>query len=181
MGLLDKVARSFTGAVVSAGASAVKTTTIKKTQMELQDLINRYDECYLIIGKRIADFLRNGDVIDDAKVTEAFGRIVQFDKKRAELEEILRELSGEQDLLTEAQRLVDVEREVEEEVERCRQLLDMGVDSQAEYDRKVAILQNRIDGFKRLEAVEKAFAAGLISEMEYRQKKAALLSREIAS
>lgn len=181
MGFLDKVTKSVTGVVVSAGTSAVKTTAIKKTQMELQDLVNRYDECYLIIGKRIAEFLRNGETIDDPKVNEAFARIVKFDKKRTELEAIIQELAGEQDTRSEALILADVEREVEDDIENCKQLLLMGVDSQEEYDNKVAVLQNRVAYFKQLNALDKALASGLISEMEYRQKRAAILSKQVAS
>ena len=181
MGLLNKVTRYATGAVVSASTTAVKSTVIKKTQIELQDITNKYDECYLIIGKRIAEFLRNGETVDDPKVNEAFKRILVFDKKKAELEETIRNLVGEQDVMSEAQRLADIEREVEEEVAKCKQLLDMGVDCQDEYDRKIAVLQNRVDNFKRIEALDKALSTGLITEMEYRQKKAAILSEAVTS
>ncbi len=181
MSLFKKVSGAFTGAVVSASNNVVKGATIKKAQIELQDINNRYDECYIIIGKRIADFLRNGETIDDAKVNEAFTRILKFDKKKSELEETIKCLSEEQDALSDAETLIDIEKEVEQKIENYKSLLNNGIYSQEEYDLKVAVLQNRVNNYKLLDSLDKALAGGLISEAEYSQKKADILSRQITS
>ena len=181
MGLFSKVAQSVSNAAVSAGSSATRTAGIKKIEMELSDLNNRYDECYLIIGKRIAESLRNGEEIDDAKVNEAFGRITKFDTKKSEMEAEIRELKGESDLATEAKRLVEIEEEVEKEITKCKELLEMGVDNQEEYDRKVATLRNKVDNFKQLDALDKALTKKLISEDDYKAKKAVILGKDVLS
>jgi hypothetical protein len=181
MGLFDKVTKSVSDMAASAGTSAVQTASIKKAEMELADLNNKYDECHIIIGKRIAEFMRNGEEISDVRVKEAFDRIVKFDEKKSELEAKLRELKGEKEFTTEAIRLVEAEEAAEKEIAKCKELLEMGVDTQEEYDRKVGALRNKVDYFKQLAALEKAMAKKLISEDEYKAKKAAILGRDVIS
>jgi len=181
MGIFDKVTKSVSEAVVSAGTSATRTASLKKAEMELSDLNNRYDECYIIIGKRIAEFMRNGEDIDDARVKDAFGRIAKFDNKKSEIEATIRDLKGEKDLATEAQRLSEVEEEVAKEISKCKELLEMGVDSQEEYDRKVATFSNKVTNFKQLGALDTAFAKKLISEDDYKSKKAAILGKDVVT
>ena len=81
----------------------------------------------------------------------------------------------------EASRLVALEEKVEKEIAKCKELLDMGVDTQDEYDRKVAALRNKVTNFKQIEALEKAVSKKLISEDEYKRKKAAVLGQEVAN
>lgn len=181
MSLLSKVTKSVSGAAVSVGSNATRTAGLKKIEMELSDLNTKYDECYLIIGKRIAEALRNGEEIDDAKVNEAFGRITKFDAKKSEMEAKIRELKGDADLVTEAKRLAEIEEAVDKEIAKCKELLEMGVDNQEEYDRKVATLRNKVANFKQLDALNKALAKKLISEDDYKAKKAAILSKDVVS
>lgn len=178
MGMLDAIKKGVTEAAISAGTGAVQTGAIKKTEMEIADLNNKYDECYIIIGKRITESLRSGEEHSDAKVNEAYERIKKFDVKKSELEAKLREIKGEKEGKLEAAKLVKIEEEVEKEIAKCKELLDIGVDSQEEYEQKVAVLQNRVTNFKKLEALDQALAKNLISEEDYSKKKAALLGNE---
>ena len=179
MGVFDAIKKGVTGAAVSAGTGAAQTGAIKKAEMELADLINRYDECYIIIGKRIAESLRSGDESSDTKVTEAFQRIQDFDLKRSELEVKIQEIKGQRQGLVEAAKLVKVEEEVEKDIAKCKELLEIGVDSQEEYDRKVATLRNKVTNFKQMDALDQALAKKLISQDDYKSKKAALLGQDI--
>jgi len=179
MGVFDAIKRGVTDAAVSAGTGAAQSGAIKKAEMELADLLNKYDECYMIIGKRIAESLRSGDESSDAKVTEAFQRIQNFDLKRSELEVKIREIKGEKQEMVEAAKLVKVEEEVEKEIAKCKELLEIGVDSQDEYDRKVATLRNKVSNFKQLDALDQALSKKLISEDDYKTKKARLLGQDI--
>ena len=179
MGVFDAIKKGVTDAAVSAGTGAAQSGAIKKAEMELADLLNKYDECYMIIGKRIAESLRSGDESSDAKVTEAFQRIQNFDLKRSELEVKIREIKGEKQEMVEAAKLVKVEEEVEKEIAKCKELLEIGVDSQDEYDRKVATLRNKVSNFKQLDALDQALSKKLISEDDYKTKKARLLGQDI--
>jgi len=181
MGLLNNVTKGVSKAALSAGATAARGTAQKKAELELANLSNRYDEFYLVIGKRIAEFFRNGEEIKDPKVKQAFERIVKFDMQKAELEARIRELKGESVELTEAGRLVAAEEVVEKEIAKCKELLDMGVDTQEEYDRKVATFRNKMTNFKQLEALEKAFSKKLLSEDEYKIKKSALIGQDVVN
>ncbi|MCK5680817.1 hypothetical protein KAI46_08415 [bacterium] len=181
MGIFDKVAKSVSGVAVSAGTSVTRSAALKKTEMELSDLNNKYDECYLIIGKRIAEFMRNGEDIDDARVVEAFNRISKFDTRKSELEDEIREINGEKGLATEAKKLAEVEAEVEKEISKCKELLEMGVDSQDDYDRKVAVFRNKVEHFKQLGALDTALSKKLISKDEYQTKKAAILGKDVVT
>jgi hypothetical protein len=179
MGMFDAIKKGVTEAAVSAGTGAVQSGAIKKAEMELSDLNNKYDECYIIIGKRIAESLRSGEESSDAKVTEAFQRIQKFDLKKSELETKIREIKGEKGELVEAAKLVKIEAEVEKEIAKCKELVDIGVDSQEEYDQKVATLRNKVTNFKKLDALDNALAKKLISEEDYKKKKASLLGQDI--
>ena len=179
MGMFDTIKKGVTEVAVSAGTGAMQSGAIKKTEIELADLNNKYDECYIIIGKRIAESLRTGEESSDEKVTEAFQRIQKFDLKRAELEAKIREIKGEKKELAEAAKLVKVEEEVEKEIAKCNELLEIGVDSQEEYDQKVATLRNKITNFKKLDALDQALAKSLISQDDYKKKKASLLGQDI--
>lgn len=179
MGMLDALKKGVTEAAVSAGTGAVQTGAIKKAEMELADLNNKYDECYIIIGKRISESLRTGEESSDAKVNEAFQRIQKFDLKKSELEAKLREIKGEKEGLIEAAKLVKIEEEVEKEIAKCKELLEIGVDSQEEYDQKVAGLRNKVTNFKKLDALDQALAKGLISEDDFKKKKASLLGQDV--
>ncbi len=179
MGLLDKVKKGVTEAAVSAGTNAARTTGLKKTEMELANLNNKYDECYIIIGKRIAESLRNGEENSDPKVNEAFKRIANFDDQKSELEAKIRELKGEKEELGEAEKLVAIEEEVEGEIAKCKELLEMGVDSQEDYDKKVAVLRNKVTNFSKLEKLDQALSKKLITEDDYKKKKAALLGEDV--
>ena len=179
MGLLNKFSKAVSEAAVSAGTSATTSVAIKKFEMELSDLNNKYDECYLIIGKRIAEFIRNGNEIDDERVKGAFERILKFDQKKSELESQIKELKGDKSLAVDAKKLVEVEEEAEKEIAKFKELLDMGVDTQEEYDRKVATCRNKVENYKKLDALDKALAKKLISEEDYMAKKAAILGQNI--
>jgi hypothetical protein len=179
MSFFDKVKKSVSDAATSAGTGVVQSTAIKKAEMELSDLINRYDECHIIIGKRIAEAIRNGDEVSDDKVMEAFGRIQKFDLKKAELEAKIRELKSDATSMDEAKRLAAIESEVEREIAKAKELFEIGVDTQEEYDRKVAGLRNRVTHFKQLDALDKAFAKKLITEEEFKKKRSNLLGRDI--
>ncbi|HIA64438.1 MAG TPA: hypothetical protein EYN93_16370 [Planctomycetaceae bacterium] len=179
MGVFDKIKKGVTTAAVSAGTGAAQGAVIKKVEMELADLLNKYDECYLIIGKRIAESLRSGEENSDAKVVEAFQRIQNFDLKKSELEVKIREIKGERLELVEAAKLVKVEEDVEKDIAKCKELLEIGVDSQEEYDRKVATLRNKVTNFKQIDALDQALAKKLLSEDDYKKKKASLLGQDI--
>jgi len=176
MGLLNKFSKAVSEVAVSAGTSATTSVSIKKFEMELSDLNNKYDECYLIIGKRIAEFIRNGNEIDDARVKGAFERILRFDQKKAELESQIKVLKGDKILAVDAKKLVEVEEEAENEIAKFKELLDMGVDTQEEYDRKVAICRNKVENYKKLDALDKALGKKLISEEDYMAKRSAILA-----
>ena len=86
MGLFEKIGHAVSRAAVSAGSDVVHSAALRKAEMELSELVNRYDDCYIIIGKRIAEYLRNGETIEDPKVQQAFERIKKLDLERAEKE-----------------------------------------------------------------------------------------------
>jgi hypothetical protein len=175
MGLLDKLWHAVSSATVSTGAGVIRVAALKKAQLELGEIENRYNDGYLIIGKRIAEVLRNGEDISDPKVQEAFQRIKKLDGEKAEKEAVIRELKGDAADSTEPEDLVALEKEVDNEIAKCKEVLAMGVDSQEECDRKVAVLRNMLDHFKQLRNLNQARAKKLISEDEYKKKKAALL------
>lgn len=179
MGIFNKVKKGVVGAAVSAGSNVTNTAGIKKAEMELSNLMNKYDECYLIIGKRIAEFMRNGEDIDDAKVNEAFMRITKFDAQKSELETQIKEIKQGKEQLVEAQKLVAIEEEVDKEIAKCKELLDMGVDSQEDYDRKVASLRNKVKFAGQLNKLDQALSKKLITEDVYKQKRAAILGEEV--
>jgi hypothetical protein len=179
MGVFDTIKKGVTDAAVSAGTGAAQSGAIKKAEFELADVINKYDECYIIIGKRISESLRSGEESSDANVTEAFQRIQTFDLKRAELEARIREIKGEKDGLAEAAKLVKVEEEVEKDIAKCKELLELGVDSQEEYDQKVATLRNKVANFKKMDALDQALAKNLITHDDYKKKMASLLGQDI--
>ena len=179
MGVFDKVSKAVSKAAISTGSGVARTAALKKAEVELADLENRYTECYIVIGKRVSEVLRSGEEIADAKVNDAFKRIQKFDREKAEKEAIIRELKGATTELTEAEALVAVEEEVESDIKKCRELLEIGVDSQEDYNRKVAVLRNKVIHFKKLRAFDAALSKNLITEEEYKQKRAALLGQSI--
>lgn len=179
MGLFDKVVKGVANAASSASVNAVNSVTLRKYETEVSDLNAKYDECYLIIGKRIAESLRSGEEVNDPRVKEAFKRIEAFDIKKGEIEAKIRELKGEQSSLTEAQRLVELESEAEKEIQKLKELLELGVDTQEEFDRKAAGIRNKVIHFKKLEALSTALSKKLISEEDYKAKRAAILGQDI--
>ena len=179
MGLFDKVVKGVSNVAASASVNAVNSVNAKKIEVEISDLNNKYNECYIIIGKRIADSLRTGDSHGDPKVNEAFTRIKGFDQKKSELEAKLRELKGESAALSDASKLVAVEAEAEKEIEKCKHLLDLGVDSQEDFDRKVATIRNKVTHYKKLDALDQALARQLITEDIYKAKKAEILGEPV--
>lgn len=179
MGLFDKVVQGVSNVAASASVNAVNSVNVKKIEVEISDLNNKYNECYIIIGKRIADSLRSGDSHGDSKVNEAFVRIKGFDQKKSELEAKLRELKGESAALSDASKLVAVEAEAEKEIEKCKHLLELGVDSQEDFDRKVATIRNKVTHYKKLDALDQALARQLITEDIYKAKKAEILGEPV--
>lgn len=179
MGVFDKIGKAVSKAAVSTGSGVARAAALKKAEVELADLENRYTECYVIIGKRISEALRSGEQIADHRVNEAFARILRFDEEKAEKEALIRELKGASSQLSEAEALVAVEEEVEREIKKCRELLELGVDAQEDYDRKVAVLRNRIIHFKKLRSLDEALAKSLISAEEFKQKRVALLGQPV--
>jgi hypothetical protein len=179
MGLLDKIGHAVSKAAISAGTDVVRSATLKKDELELSEIINRYDECYIIIGKRIAAYLRNGETIEDAEVQQAFERIKKLDLEKAEKEQVIRDLKSAASDASEAEELLALEATVEKDVQKCKERLEMGVDSQQEFDRHVAALRNKIKNFKQHRALDQARKKGLISEDEHQRKTAALLVQPI--
>ena len=51
MGLFDKIGQ----AVSKAGADVVRVASLTKAELELAEIERRYNDCYVIIGKRIAE------------------------------------------------------------------------------------------------------------------------------
>ena len=58
-------------------------------------------------------------------------------------------------------------------------MLELGVDTQDEFDRKVAALRNKVIHFKKIDALDQALSKGLINEDVYKSKKAAILGLDI--
>jgi hypothetical protein len=181
MGLFDKVLKNVSEVAVSAGVSAGNAVAMKKLEAELADVNSKYDECYIIIGKRVSESLRNGEDVSDPQVKQAFVRISSFDSKKAEIESKIRELKGDEAQREEAAKLLAVEAEAEKEIEKCKQLLELGVDAQDEFDRKVALIRNRVTHHKRLDALKEALAKGLITESDFKAKTAAILGQPVSS
>lgn len=179
MGVFDKIGKAVSKAAVSTGSGVARAAALKKAEVELADLENRYTECYVLIGKRISEVLRSGEEIADVKVNDAFKRILKFDQEKAEKEAIIRELKGAASELSEAEALVAVEEEVEREIKKCRDLMQIGVDTQEDYDRKVAVLRNKVIHFKKLRSLDEALAKSLITEDEFKQKRAAVLGQPV--
>lgn len=179
MGLFEKIGHAVSRAAVSAGSDVVHSAALRKAELEVSELVNRYDDCYIIIGKRIAEYLRNGETIEDPKVQQAFERIKKLDLERAEKESVIRDLKGASMEASEAEELVALEAEVEHDVRKCKELVDMGVDSQEEFDRRVATLRNKVKNFKQLRALDHAHRKGLIADDEYKRKTAALLGQPV--
>jgi uncharacterized membrane protein len=55
------------------------------------------------------------------------------------------------------------------------------VDTQDEFDRKVALIRNRVTHHKRLDALKEALAKGLITESDFKAKTAAILGQPVSS
>ena len=181
MSMFNKIKSGVASAAANATTSAVKNTGIATKEAELKSLLSRYDDCYIIIGKRISESLRNGNDTADARVNDAFKKIMSYDSKRSELEDQLKELKGEKNEKNEAEELLEVESEVEAEIAKCKELLDIGVDEQSDYDRKVAALQNRVTHFQKIRALDAALSKKLITDDIYNQKKSALLGESVSS
>ena len=177
--MFRKIGNAISGSAVAAGSNLAIAAQIKKCELDLAQVDNRYSDSYIIIGKRVSEFLRAGEEMDDPKIKEAFERISKLDVERSELELRLKELKGTIADSDEAEDRVAMEADIEKDIAKYKTLLDMGVDSQEEYDRKVATLRNKATNFKQLRALDLALTKGLLSPEDYKSKKAALLGQSV--
>jgi hypothetical protein len=179
MGMFNKIGKAISDSAVSAGSNAARLAQLKKCEMDLAEIETKYSDSYILIGKRVSEFMRAGEQMDDPKIKVAFERVVKLDSEKSELEAQLKNLKGELAESSEAEDMVAMEESVEKEIAKCKELLDMGVDNQQEYDRKVATLRNKAKNFKQLRALDLALAKNLISADDFKAKKAALLGQDI--
>ena len=99
---------------------------------------------------------------------------------KSELEDKLRELKGRNAIAMRLTPCFRLRKKLKLKLQ-SKELLDIGVDDQDDYDRKVATLQNRVTHFKKLRALDAALSKGLITDDVYNQKKAALLGEDVTS
>jgi predicted RNase H-like nuclease (RuvC/YqgF family) len=179
MNIFNKIGSAISGTAVSAGSNLALSAQVKKCELDLAQVESRFTDSYIIIGKRVSEFLRAGDEMDDPKIKEAFGRISKLDTEKSELEHRLKELKGTIAGVDEAADLIAMEADIEKDISKYKKLLDMGVDSQEEYDRKVAMLRNKANNFKKLRALDLALSKGLISPEDFKIKKAMILGQNV--
>lgn len=179
MGFLDKVKQSVVQTAASTAKVGMDKLGLAKLEAEMIDLTKRLEIEYIRIGKRVSEFLRQGEEMEDPTIQAAFQGVQKLDAEIAQKEVEIRKVKGEAADRVETAILLEKEAKAEQEIAKLKQLLDSGVYDQAEYDMKVAMFRNEIANFKKLRALEDAYQKKLIDESEYKTKRAQILGQNI--
>lgn len=171
------------GRAIGEGFSEASTTTlaesqrqneISKLEIKLKEVELKLEKNYTLIGQGVADILRKTEVVEQDFLESLFSPIQKLDLEREQISEVIKEIKAKQAEQLKAQELIQLKKEVENEVKKLKELKDLNVIDEDEFDLTQAKLNKRIHNFEKLYNLKIAYERNLISHDDYINKKATL-------
>lgn len=171
------------GRVINEGLSEISTQTsaeakrseeISVLEVKLKEVDLKLEKNYSLLGQAVADTLRRVEPVDRESLMPLFHPIKDLDYERKEILEAIKEIKSKQADQLKAQELLNIKKQVETEVQKLKELKDLGVIDEDEFEVSQAKLNKRVSNFEKLYSLKTALERGLISQAEYMKRKAML-------
>ena len=171
------------GRVISEGLSEVSTQTsaeskrneeISNLEIKLKEIDLKLEKNYSLLGQAVADTLRRVESVDRESLMPLFHPIKDLDYERGQILAAIKEIKAKQADQLKAQELLNIKKQVQEEIQKLKELKDLGVIDEDEFEVSQAKLNKRISNFDKLHSLKTALERGLINQEEYMKRKAML-------
>lgn len=168
---------------IGEGISEASTTTlaesqrqneISKLEIKLKEIELKIEKNYTLIGQGVADILRKKEVVEQNFLESLFSPIQQLDLEKEQISEAIKEIKAKQADQLKAQELIQIKKEVETEIKKLKELKDLNVIDEDEFELAQAKLNKRIHNFEKLYNLKIAYERNLISHDDYIKKKSNL-------
>lgn len=171
------------GRVINEGLSEVSTQSsaefkrneeLSILEVKLKEIDLKLEKNYSLLGQAVADTLRRVETVDRESLMPLFHPIKDLDYERGQILAAIKEIKAKQADQLKAQELLDIKKQVQTEVQKLKELKDLGVIDEDEFEVTQAKLNKRISNFEKLYSLKTALERGLINQEEYTKRKAML-------
>lgn len=171
------------GRVFNEGLSEISTQTsaeskrneeLSTLEVKLKEIDLKLEKNYSLLGQAVADTLRRVEPVDRESLMPLFHPIKDIDYERGQILAAIKEIKAKQADQLKAQELLDIKKQVQTEIQKLKELKDLGVIDEDEFEVSQAKLNKRVNNFEKLYSLKTAFERGLINQEEYTKRKAML-------
>ena len=166
------IGEGFSEASTQTQAESHRQTEISKLQTKVKEIDLKLGEYYTLIGQGVADVLRKTEVVEQDFLMSLFTPIQELDEEKEQILEEIKEIKAKQADQQKAQELIQLKKEVETEIKKLKELKDLSVIDEDEFELTQAKLNKRIHNFEKLYNLKIAYERNLISHDDYMKKKA---------
>ena len=172
--LTRSISEGFSEASTQASAENQRNEEISKLEIKIKEIDLKLEKNYTLLGQSIADTLRQNEPINSEVLFPLFRPVKDLDYERGQILEEIKEIKAKQAEQLKAQELIRTKKQVQEEIQKLQELKSLGVIDEEEIEVTQAKLNKRIHNFEKLYSLKIAFERNLISQDEYKSRKAML-------
>lgn len=170
--------QSITESVTEVSAKNTVDTQRQSELAKLEALITeiniKLEKQYTLLGKSVADNLRQNESINEGNIQKLFTPIQKLDAEQADILEKIKEVKAKQAEQEKGEELLRLQKQVEGELRKLDELKSLGVIDDDEFEVSQIKLKKKVNNFEKLYSLRIAFERGLITQEEYNKRKEAL-------
>ncbi|ELS01691.1 hypothetical protein Xen7305DRAFT_00013960 [Xenococcus sp. PCC 7305] len=168
------IGEGFSEAATTGLATSQRQDEMSKLEVQKREVELKLEKNYTLIGQQVADTLRRAETVDQNLLQSLFSPIAKLDREKEEILAKIKEIKAKQADQLKAQALIRVKKEVENEIAKLKELRDLDVIDQTEFEVTQAKLNKPVVNFERLYNLKIAFERNLITQEEYIERKEVL-------
>ncbi len=156
-----------------SSAESKRNEEISNLEIKLKEINLKLEKNYSLLGQAVAD-MRRVEPVNRESLMLLFHPIKDLDYEREQILAAIKEIKAKQADQLKAQELLDIKKQVQTGVQKLKELKDLGVIDEEEFEVTQAKLNKRISNFEKLYSLKTALERGLINQEEYTKRKAML-------
>jgi len=172
--LTQSITESVTEVSAKNTVDTQRQSELVKLEAQITEINIKLEKQYTLLGKSVADNLRQNESINEGNIQKLFASIQKLDEEQADILEKIKEVKAKQAEQEKGEELLRLQKQVEGELRKLDELKSLGVIDDDEFEVSQVKLKKKINNFEKLYSLRIAFERGLISQEEYNKRKEAL-------
>lgn len=172
--LTQSITESVTEVSAKNTVDTQRQSELVKLEAQITEINIKLEKQYTLLGKSVADNLRQNESINEGNIQKLFASIQKLDEEQADILEKIKEVKAKQAEQEKGEELLRLQKQVEGELRKLDELKSLGVIDDDEFEVSQVKLKKKINNFEKLYSLRIAFERGLITQEEYNKRKEAL-------